>query len=84
MKNYRAASDSVQYTSSLAPGVRQRVEYPVAGFDAWVTRTVTDLKTGKVLHKETYYSHYARITGLLLIGGSRPAPTPAPSPSPSP
>ncbi|MGZ6259835.1 MAG: VanW family protein [Candidatus Limnocylindrales bacterium] len=68
VKNYRAASDSVQYTKSLAPGVRYRVEYPTAGFDSWVTRTVVDVATGKVIHKETYYSHYARITGLLLIG----------------
>ena len=70
VKNYRPAGDSVQYTKSLAPGVRYRVEYPTAGFDSWVTRTVIDVATGKVIHKETYYSHYARITGLLLIGAS--------------
>jgi vancomycin resistance protein YoaR len=82
VKNYRPAGDSVQYTKSLAPGVRYRVEYPTAGFDSWVTRTVIDVATGKVIHKETYYSHYARITGLLLIGAARAAATPSPSASP--
>jgi len=81
VKNYRPAGDSVQYTKSLAPGVRYRVEYPTAGFDSWVTRTVIDA-SGKVIHKETYYSHYARITGLLLIGASRASSSPSPAPSP--
>jgi hypothetical protein len=32
-----------------------------------VTRTVRD-KAGKVIHKDTYYSNYARITGVTLVG----------------
>jgi vancomycin resistance protein YoaR len=67
VKNVRPASDSVQYTSSLAPGERKRVEYPVDGKDVWVTRTVRD-SSGNVVHQETYYSHYARITGIVLVG----------------
>jgi vancomycin resistance protein YoaR len=67
VKNVRPATDTVQYTSSLAPGVRKRIEYPVAGKDVWVTRTVRDA-AGKVIHQETYYSHYARITGITLVG----------------
>ena len=82
VKNYRPAGDSVQYTTSLAPGVRYRAEYPTAGFDSWVTRTVIDTTTGKVIHQETYYSHYARITGLLLIGASRAAAASSPAASP--
>ena len=39
---------------------------------------------GAVIHTETYYSHYARITGLLLIGGSPPTAAPPPSAAPSP
>jgi len=31
-----------------------------------VTRTVR--KGGKVIHKETYFSNYARITGITLVG----------------
>jgi vancomycin resistance protein YoaR len=67
VKNVRPASDSVQYTSSLAPGARKRIEYPVDGKDVWVTRTVRDAN-GNVIHTETYYSHYARITGIVLVG----------------
>jgi vancomycin resistance protein YoaR len=67
VKNVRPASDSVQYTSSLAAGVTKRVEYPVDGKDVWVTRTVRDA-SGKVIHQETYYSHYSRVNGLTLIG----------------
>lgn len=67
VKNFQSASDIVQYTSSLAPGVRQRVEFPVDGMQVWVTRTVRD-RNGKVIHKETYYSNYARVTGITLVG----------------
>ena len=67
VKNVRRATDTVQTTSTLAPGVRKRIEYPVDGKDVWVTRTVRD-SAGKVIHQETYYSHYARITGVTLVG----------------
>ena len=33
----------------------------------WVTRIVKD-KSGKVIHKETFYSHYARVIGIILVG----------------
>lgn len=65
--NVRKATDTVQYTTALAPGVTQRVEYPVDGKQVTVTRTVRD-KDGKVIHTDTYFSNYARITGLTLIG----------------
>ncbi|MEO8468664.1 MAG: VanW family protein [Chloroflexota bacterium] len=83
VKNIKPASDTTVYTTDLKPGVRERVEYPVDGKDVWVTRTVTDA-TGKVIHQETYYSHYARITGVLRIGkAAAPAPTPTPLPAPA-
>jgi vancomycin resistance protein YoaR len=66
-RNYRAASDTVQYTSSLPRGSAKRVEYPVAGFQVSVTRTVRD-RSGKVLHRDTWFSNYARITGITLVG----------------
>jgi vancomycin resistance protein YoaR len=59
--------DSVQYTSSLAPGERKRIEWPVDGKDVWVTRTVRDAK-GRVIHRETYVSHYHRMVGIMLVG----------------
>ena len=67
VRNVRPATDTVQYTSSLQPGASKRIEYPVDGKQVWVTRTVRDRK-GSVIHKETYYSNYARITGVTLIG----------------
>ncbi len=66
-RNYRRATDTVQYTSSLAPGVRERVEYPVDGFQVTAVRTVRD-KGGKVIHRDTYYSNYSRVTGITLVG----------------
>jgi len=63
----RYASDTVQYTSSLPRGTSKRVEYPVDGKQVTVTRTVKD-RSGNVIHRDTYFSNYARITGLTLIG----------------
>jgi vancomycin resistance protein YoaR len=67
VKNYQPSTTVVQYTTALKPGVRSQVEYEAAGFDAWVTRTVRD-RTGRIIHTTTYYSHYARVVGLILIG----------------
>ena len=67
VKNIRPASDSIQLTDTLKPGVRQRIEFPVDGKQVWRTRTVHDAD-GKVIHEETYYSSYARITGIVLVG----------------
>ena len=69
VKNVRPASDSVQYTSTLAPGATKRIEWPVDGKDVWVTRFVYDAN-GRLIHKNLYYSHYARITGIVLVGRS--------------
>ena len=66
IKNVRPAWDTVQYTSTLPKGTRKRIESPVDGKDVW--RTVTVYENGKVLHKTTYYSHYSRITGIVLVG----------------
>ena len=67
VKNYVPATTDTQYTSSLPKGVTKQVEYPVAGEDVWRTRTVYDA-SGKVIHQETWYSHYSRVNGLILIG----------------
>ena len=67
VKNFRPASDSTQLTNTLAPGKTKRIEYPVDGKDVWVTRVVRDA-SGRVIHRDTYYSHYARITGIVLVG----------------
>ena len=67
VKNFRPASDSRQMTNTLAPGAQKRIEWPVDGKDVWVTRIVRDA-SGKVIHRNQYYSHYARITGIVLVG----------------
>ena len=67
VKNYVAAIDTTVHTAALKAGTTYRAEYPVAGFDSWVTVTVTNA-AGKVIHQETYYSHYARVNGILEIG----------------
>jgi len=78
----RKAADSVEYTTELAPGDKYRLELPHDGMKVWVTRTVRDA-SGAIVHQETYYSRYARITGVLQIGVA-PSPDPSPSPSPTP
>jgi len=66
VRNVRPAWDSVQYTSAMRAGARKRVEYPVDGKDVW--RTVTVYENGQILRQTRYYSHYARITGIVLVG----------------
>jgi len=67
VRNVRPATDTIQYTSTLAPGVRQRIESPVDGMQVWRTVTVRDAN-GKILHRVTYYSNYSRVTGVTLVG----------------
>lgn len=66
-RNYRNATDTIQYTSSLPSGSAKRIEYPVDGYSVSVTRTVKD-RSGKLLHRDTWSSNYSRITGITLVG----------------
>ena len=67
-RNLHIAGDTtVQYTSSLPPGARKRIEYPTNGFQVTAVRTVRD-RNGKVIHRDTYNSNYATITGVTLVG----------------
>jgi vancomycin resistance protein YoaR len=83
--NVRRASDSTQLTTTLREGQRKRIEYPVDGKQVWRTVTVYNAD-GSVLREKTYYSNYARVTGIVLVGRAptNPAPTPAPAPDPTP
>jgi vancomycin resistance protein YoaR len=94
VKNVRPASDSTQRTNTLPAGTRKRIEFPVDGKQVWRTVTVYDAD-GSILRQKTYYSNYARITGIVLVGqGSgevspavsepKPDPTPEPTPEPTP
>lgn len=71
-------------TTSLRPGQQLQLEWPTDGFDASVTRTVTDAN-GAVVHSDTWVSHYAMMRGLIQYGVSpTPAPVPTPAPTPAP
>jgi vancomycin resistance protein YoaR len=61
------ARDSTQLTNTLPAGQSKRIEYPVDGKKVSVTRVVRD-RNGNVIHKDTYYSHYKTVTGIVLIG----------------
>jgi vancomycin resistance protein YoaR len=67
VKNYLRGHMEYRYTTALKKGVSQQIEYPADGQDVWVTRIVKD-KSGKVIHKETFYSHYSRVIGIILVG----------------
>jgi vancomycin resistance protein YoaR len=69
IEDRRPAFEVIRYTDNLRPGQTRRVEWPANGFDSWVTRTVRDA-SGQVIHEETYYSRYARIRGITLLGRS--------------
>ncbi len=67
VSNVVGGYDTVQHTSSLRPGERKRIEYPVDGKDVSVTRTVRD-GAGRVVHRDTFISHYHRMVGITLVG----------------
>jgi len=59
--------DTVQPTSTLPKGRAERTEWPVDGMDVSVRRTVRD-GTGRVIHVDTFVSHYHRMVGITLVG----------------
>ena len=59
--------DTVQMTSTLPRGRRERIEWPVDGKDVSITRTVRDAN-GAVIHRDTFVSHYHRMVGITLVG----------------
>jgi vancomycin resistance protein YoaR len=77
------ARDTEQFTTSLRPGERQRIEFPVDGMQVWVSRTVHDA-AGALLHEDTWFSDYRRVNGIVLVGMDPAAPDPIPTPDPAP
>jgi vancomycin resistance protein YoaR len=69
VRNIRPATTIRQFTSSLPAGSSKLVEHTADGKDVWVTRTVRD-RSGKVISTDTYYSHYSRVNGIVLVGRS--------------
>ena len=75
--NHRVAIETTQVDSSLAPGTAKRVEYPHNGHDVTRTRFVYDA-AGNEIHRNTYFSHYATVNGITLVGPARAAAAPEP------
>jgi hypothetical protein len=65
--NHRRASDTTVVDASMAPGTAKRVEYPHDGHDVWRSRFVYDA-AGNLLHQNDYFSSYATVTGITLVG----------------
>jgi vancomycin resistance protein YoaR len=59
--------DTVKMTSTLPTGQKERIEWPVDGMDVSITRTVREA-SGKVVHRDTFVSHYHRMIGVTLVG----------------
>jgi len=67
VSNVTRGSDSVQMTSTLKRGQRERIEWPVDGKDVSITRTVRD-GGGRIVHRDVFVSHYHRMVGIMLVG----------------
>ncbi len=67
VSNVVGGYDTVRYSSTLRPGERERIEYPVDGKDVSITRTVRN-GSGRVVHRDTFVSHYHRMVGVTLVG----------------
>jgi vancomycin resistance protein YoaR len=65
--NRVAAYDTYVKTTSLAPGVKVRLEPIYNGFDASVTRYVRD-RSGAIIHTDQYFSHYHPVNGIVEVG----------------
>jgi vancomycin resistance protein YoaR len=65
--NVRKARTDTVYVTTLPRGVREQTEYPANGMDVAVTRVVRN-RNGRVIHSETYRSHYTLWNGRIEIG----------------
>lgn len=70
--NHRAAIETTQVSTSMAPGTAKRVEYPHNGHDVSRTRFVYDAN-GNEIHRNTYFSSYRTVNGITLVGPTPPA-----------
>lgn len=65
--NVQQAVTKTFEVTTLPTGVRKQTEYPSNGMDVSVTRTVRD-RNGRLLHSNTYRSHYRLWNGRIEIG----------------
>lgn len=75
--NHRVAIETTQVDTSMAPGTAKRVEYPHNGHDVSRSRYVYDA-AGNEIHRNDYFSHYATVNGITLVGPAGAAAAPEP------
>jgi vancomycin resistance protein YoaR len=68
----KAAIETTQVDTSMAPGTSRRVEFPHDGFNVSVSRTVY-AADGTILHENTWFSDYRAVNGITLVGPAAPA-----------
>jgi vancomycin resistance protein YoaR len=76
--NHQVAQDTTQVDTSMAPGTSRRVEFPHDGHDVSRSRFVYDAG-GNEIHRNTYFSHYATVSGIVLVGPAPAVPEPPPA-----
>jgi vancomycin resistance protein YoaR len=67
VSNVSKAITRTVYVSNLPSGQREQIEYPANGMDVSVTRVVRS-EGGRVLHRNTYRTHYTLWNGLVHVG----------------
>lgn len=65
--NVRKATTDERIVDTLPHGVREQTEYPANGMDVSVVRIVRNA-AGKVIHKDTFVSHYRLWNGVIEVG----------------
>jgi vancomycin resistance protein YoaR len=68
--NHRSARETTVFNPNLAPGTAVRREYMHDGFDAVVSRWVSD-RDGNIIHEDTWHSHYSVVNGITEVGPRR-------------
>ena len=81
--NHRTAVDTTVVDPSMAPGTSRRVEYPHDGHDVSRTRIVYDAN-GNEIHRDTYFSSYATVNGIVAVGPAAAAAAPEEPPEEEP
>jgi vancomycin resistance protein YoaR len=67
VSNVRKARTEVVEVTTLPVGVRKQTEWPSNGMDVVVTRVVRNAD-GRVIHRDTYRSHYQLWNGRIELG----------------
>ena len=67
VSNVRTATTKQVLVDTLPKGTREQIEYPSDGMDVSVTRVVRTAG-GRVIHRDTWVSHYVLWNGIVEVG----------------